>query len=745
MAFPRPYGRYVLEDRLAMGGMAEIFRARTATAGFDKRVCIKRVLPHFLEDADFVTMFRDEARTAARLQHANVVQVFDFGEVVDDNDDHKTSLFLAMELVEGLDLRKLADASRKKRIPFTVGEITQIGIDICRGLHHAHTLRDESGELLGVVHRDISPHNVLVSKQGEVKITDFGIAKAAERSTHTSTGIVKGKVAYMSPEQAEGKPFDHRLDQWATGVVLWELLCGERLFRGDNDITILRKVLNVEVPAPTTLRDDVPAELEAIIMQALSGEPDDRFADMRQMELALSRFLFSGAIDPATAEVRTAYARITEGGAADQPRRTNVLAIAAVLPTVPPTAIRRDEQRGSTTDDEKQMPGPAISGPPSILLSASTAFAVAPSSLSSDEESKVFGSSAKLPIAPRGAPLSEPATLIVDDAVSLDAAAAAFDLQAARRPGVMPSPSASLSPSSLLASDTLELQPVKLPVSVSPERSRSQRQAPGPVTELGDGDLVAAARSAAEAVLAADTTVAEDDGTPATRTLVPASELSSMSAPKPVAPGALVVVDDDDDLKIPGQRRPLYAALAILGVGAAIGLVVAVGGGSSEAAITPAVAAIAAPATAPLPPVELVVSAPPLVEPAAIEPPAPAAIEPAPVVVEAVVQAPTPQPAEVAARPTAKPTVAASKATKASKPVSAAEEANGPPGSVYVDVPGGWATVTIGKKSYGETPVTLQLPSGRQQITLTSGDGSKKKTVGVTVIAGKKVQVTETF
>ncbi len=300
----KEYGRYVLEDRIAMGGMAEIFRARTATAGFDKRVCIKRILPHFLEDAEFVTMFRDEARTAAKLQHANVVQVFDFGE-------EDGTLYLAMELVDGADLRRVVEQSRKRKIPLEVGEAVQVAIGVCRGLHHAHTLVD-NGAPLGIVHRDISPHNILLSRAGEVKVTDFGIARAAERATHTSTGIVKGKVAYMAPEQAQGFDFDHRLDQFALGVVLWEMLCGTRLFTGDNDAQILKKVLDCNVPTPSTLRPEVPSSLDEIVLRALSGNPDDRFADMRQMELALSRFLFSGAVDAAATDVRNVFVRIMD-------------------------------------------------------------------------------------------------------------------------------------------------------------------------------------------------------------------------------------------------------------------------------------------------------------------------------------------------------------------------------------------------------------------------------------------------
>ena len=163
-----------------------------------------------------------------------------------------------------------------------------------------------------------------------MKITDFGIARAAERSTHTSTGIVKGKVAYMSPEQAEGGLFDHRLDQWALGVVLWEALCGERLFRGDNDAVILKKILDHEVVAPSTVRRDVPPALDEIILRALAAQPKDRFSDLRQMELALSRVVFSGVIDPTTADLRNLYARVIDAVSGPM-RRTNIFAASEVI------------------------------------------------------------------------------------------------------------------------------------------------------------------------------------------------------------------------------------------------------------------------------------------------------------------------------------------------------------------------------------------------------------------------------
>jgi eukaryotic-like serine/threonine-protein kinase len=297
MAFPRPFGRYVLEERIAMGGMAEIFRARMSTAGFEKRLCIKRILPHYLEQEDFVNMFRDEAALAARLQHTNIVQVFDFGT-------EEETLYLAMELVDGADLRRLLDVLKKQERKLGFGHAIQIAIEVCRGLHHAHMLAGEDGAPLGIVHRDISPHNILVSRAGEVKVTDFGIAKASARATHTGTGVVKGKLAYMAPEQACSRPADHRLDQFATGIVLWEMITGERLFSGADEVSILRKVMTCDIAPPSQRRPDLPASLEALIMKALAEQPEERFANMRAFEHALTRCLFEITSEPDESNLR---------------------------------------------------------------------------------------------------------------------------------------------------------------------------------------------------------------------------------------------------------------------------------------------------------------------------------------------------------------------------------------------------------------------------------------------------------
>jgi serine/threonine protein kinase len=739
MAYPRPYGRYILEDRLAMGGMAEIFRARTATAGFEKKVCIKRVLPNFLEEEDFVTMFRDEAKLAARLQHANVVQVFDFGEV--DEGDTKT-LYLAMELVEGADLRRLWDQSRKRHLPFSIGEVTQIGIDVCRGLHHAHTRHDDDGRPLGLVHRDISPHNILVSRSGEVKVTDFGIARAAERATHTSTGIVKGKVAYMSPEQAEGGAFDHRLDQWALGVVLWELLCSERLFRGDSDVAILTQVLSGTVQPPSSLRRDVPTELEEIVLRALRRRQDERFPTLREMELALSRFLLSGAIDPATADVGAAFARIMDGTAPPSPRRTALLDAGPELLTAPPPAASAPSTMPTEDIGALNVSGTVPSDSSLIDISVVNAVGGEPSSVS-----HVFVSSQPSPAAP-------------------GPSAASSNSQ--------PSPSPSPSPSSSNAETLLELGRAELdaeldaltpraPSQKQPAaRETKRRETRAPIdTALEDGALVAAAH----AIEASDR-----ERTPATRTLIPATQ---GAPPAPAVPSTSATTLSTSKPPARGPRAALIA-VALSAVGVVVGVALlstseppprstssAAGGSTSlphpeatpssltSASTVPAAAATTteptrstAPATTNSTLPTTPTTTPTLATAAAASPATSSTTTP-----RATKVPPSP------VRPPAPPPPSPAPATTEARPSrdAAAIGADGDsresatPGTVYVDVVGSWAYVSIGKQRFGDTPVTLTLPPGRYVVTLTSGDSSTKKNVTVTVTPGAKLQIRESL
>ena len=219
------YGRYQLLKKLATGGMAQIYLARQlGPEGFEKLLVVKRILPHLAENEEFITMFLDEARIAARLNHPNVVQIFDLGA----QDD---SFFIAMEFIHGEDVRRVWKHADKVGKPIPLPLICRIIIEACAGLDYAHKKLDASGRPLNIVHRDISPQNILVAFEGGVKIVDFGIAKAADQATVTKSGVLKGKYSYMSPEQAAGQPIDCRTDIFALGVVLYELLTGTRLFK----------------------------------------------------------------------------------------------------------------------------------------------------------------------------------------------------------------------------------------------------------------------------------------------------------------------------------------------------------------------------------------------------------------------------------------------------------------------------------------------------------------------------------
>ena len=279
-------GKYIVHRKLAEGGMAEIYLATVqGPEGFQKEVVIKRVRPLLAEDETFVRMFVDEARLASRLSHANLVQIFDF-------DKHEDTYYLAMEYVRGQSLWSLRRRAKERMHPMSPVLVAQVGLELARGLHYAHRLTDR-GELLGLVHRDVTPHNVLLSYEGAIKLTDFGIAKAGNRLT--SAGMLKGKFAYMSPEQARGENVDARTDVFALGIVLWELLTGSRLFEDDSDIGVLRAVQERAIPPPARLNVEVPAPLDAAVMKALDRDLNARFASAQELERALAQFLLGAA------------------------------------------------------------------------------------------------------------------------------------------------------------------------------------------------------------------------------------------------------------------------------------------------------------------------------------------------------------------------------------------------------------------------------------------------------------------
>ncbi|HSA23104.1 MAG TPA: protein kinase, partial [Myxococcota bacterium] len=285
MKKPIKFGKYVLLERINIGGMAEVFKAKSfGVEGFEKLLAIKRILPNIAEDEDFITMFIDEAKIAVQLNHANIAQIYDLGKIED-------SYFIALEYVHGKDLRTIWDRHKKRGLLLPIPMSVYIVSRGCEGLDYAHRKKDAAGRDLNIVHRDVSPQNVLISYEGEVKIIDFGIAKAANKASKTQAGILKGKFGYMSPEQVRGMPLDRRSDIFACGIILYELLTGERLFVGESDFSTLEKVRNVEILPPSTYNRKIPDTLEKIVLKALSKAPEDRYQSAYDMQEELQRFL----------------------------------------------------------------------------------------------------------------------------------------------------------------------------------------------------------------------------------------------------------------------------------------------------------------------------------------------------------------------------------------------------------------------------------------------------------------------
>jgi len=291
--------RYRVIEKLESGGMAEVFRAESeGLQGFRKQVAIKRVLPHLSEKKKFIAMFLDEARISAQLSHSNCVQVFDIG--VGDQ-----AYFIVMEYVDGANLKSIAESLKKQGKDFPVAAAAFIASEICKGLSYAHELTDVNGVPLGVVHRDMSPPNVLVTKYGEVKIVDFGLAKASSQLEKSEPGIIKGKFSYLSPESAMGQDVDGRTDVFAVGIILWELLAGQRLFLGDTDFQTIKKIQQANVPSISQINRKVPPELERIVNKTLTKDINLRYQTARDLGQDLTRFLFSfgqavGSFDIAT-------------------------------------------------------------------------------------------------------------------------------------------------------------------------------------------------------------------------------------------------------------------------------------------------------------------------------------------------------------------------------------------------------------------------------------------------------------
>ncbi len=287
-------GRYTVLKHLASGGMADVLLGRTdGIEGFERHVVLKRIRAEHAKDKRFIEMFLDEARVAANLHHQNIVQVYDIGESGGE-------YFIAMEYIHGEDLRKLLSVVSKSRTHMPLGYLVSIMSAAAAGLHYAHDRKDNKGKPLKIVHRDVSPSNILIGYDGAVKVVDFGIAKAAMRQVETKSGSLKGKVSYMSPEQCKGEDVDRRGDVWALGVLLYELATTTRLFKGENDYMQMDAIVHGKVPLPRVRRPDLPNELSSIIMRALSVDPARRYQTADELRIALDQYAIKAGLTAST-------------------------------------------------------------------------------------------------------------------------------------------------------------------------------------------------------------------------------------------------------------------------------------------------------------------------------------------------------------------------------------------------------------------------------------------------------------
>lgn len=281
------FGKYLILDHLVDGGMAKICRARYLGEQANKMVAVKMVQPQFSNDEAFVRMFQDELNITFGMLHPNIMQVYDYGKV-------NGQLYTAMEYIHGANLKQYLDRLKEKKVVFPVEVSTYIISQVCLGLHYAHTFTDKlTGKPYNIVHRDISPHNIMLTYDGAVKVIDFGIAKANTNSEATQAGTIKGKLSYLAPEYLDGLELDARYDEFAVGITLWEMLCSRKLFQASNDLAVLKQIQACKIIAPSEINPHVPKELDVIVMKALSKDRSHRYENLDQLNRALIRFLYS--------------------------------------------------------------------------------------------------------------------------------------------------------------------------------------------------------------------------------------------------------------------------------------------------------------------------------------------------------------------------------------------------------------------------------------------------------------------
>jgi len=342
---PSNIGRYEILNRIAEGGMAEVFLGRsTGEGGFERLVAVKRILPSLTNDETFISMFVDEARISAGLVHSNIGQVFEFGR---DGD----TFFLAMEYIKGVPLRRLYGCFNEMQMLPPIPMTAYLMANVCAALDYAHTARDSMDRPLNIVHRDLSPKNIMVTFDGEVKLIDFGLAKAKHRMNETTVGVIKGKFAYMSPEQAFGEELDRRADIFSTGIVLYELLTSANPFETDDELTTLKRVRKARVPPPSSVIKGIPPKMEQICLRALARSPDDRYSTAVEMQADLEALCFEAGYG------RRQLREWIEDALSEEMDRSRELLSGPTTATPTPESPPPEE---SDSEEEEFLSGPTI-------------------------------------------------------------------------------------------------------------------------------------------------------------------------------------------------------------------------------------------------------------------------------------------------------------------------------------------------------------------------------------------------
>ncbi len=365
------FGQYVLVERIATGGMAEVWKARMrGVEGFQKIVAIKKILPHLSDNQDFIEMFVDEAKLAAQLNHNNIIHIYDLGKI-------QNSYYIAMEYIDGFDLKTILRQGQERDNPLNVELALFIASKIASALDYAHRKKDYEEKEMGLVHRDVSPQNVLISQEGDIKLCDFGIAKAASKASHTQAGALKGKLQYMAPEQAWGRNIDRRSDVFALATVLFEMLTNRKLFSGDNELSILEQVREAQVQPPSLYNDEVTPEIDKIVLKALQKDPANRYQTAGEMARDLDQVLYSFRPTPTSADLAIYMHRLSSPDAvaqepepfADEPTVTSAPSPSPAFssPVIAPAAAVAAAAAAPASIPAPMLasaPAPAVAAPP---------------------------------------------------------------------------------------------------------------------------------------------------------------------------------------------------------------------------------------------------------------------------------------------------------------------------------------------------------------------------------------------